>query len=247
MGEAESREPETRDREGSRDKEQGEKTGSRRQKQRARDKDKEPEPKTGDRDRQRPEQRDKRQRPEPEHGTGNRSGNWGKEQKAVREVGCVNGDGNGGANPEGQRSVWLIGDAQGWVASAVIDQHLSVRWAARAEEVPTSPSKADAGILVLSRNEPIPVDLLAQLAPAWTILQSGPSFGGRRTERAAAAALSVVPGVRFVPLPDQPWTNRARVAGIQTRESLAEILAALGLAGIVPAEALPGAGRRKTG
>ncbi len=155
--------------------------------------------------------------------------------------------GSEGVNPVGPRSVWLIGDAQDWVASAVIDQDLSARWAARSEEVPTSPSKSDAGILVLGRNEPIPADLLAQLAPVWTVIQSGPGFGGRRVERAAAAALSVIPGTRFVPLPDLPWTARARAAGVQTRESLAEILASLGLPGVMGPGHLPGAGRRKTG
>jgi hypothetical protein len=140
-----------------------------------------------------------------------------------------------------------VGDAQDWLASAVIDQGLTVRWAARSEEVPTSPSGADAGILVLSRSDTIPADLLAQLAPAWTIIQNVPGFGGRRLERQAAEALSVIPNCRFVPVPDGPWTRKARAAGIQTRESLAEILASLGLAGIVAPEALPGAGRRKTG
>ena len=154
--------------------------------------------------------------------------------------------GSEGVHPVGPRSVWLIGDAQDWVASAVIDQGLTVRWGARAEDVPGDATKADAGILVLSRSDIIPADLLAQLAPAWAILQSVPGWGGRRVERAAAAALSVIPNCRFVPLPDQSWTRRARSAGIQTRESLAEILAALGLPGIVPPDRLPGTARART-
>ena len=148
---------------------------------------------------------------------------------------------------DGVRTLWLLGnDCRDWLASAVIDQHLLVRWAPSTDHVPSDPVRALAGILVLSRSDTIPADLLAQLAPAWTILQVGPGWGGRRVERQAAAALSVIPNCRFVPLPDQSWTRRARAAGIQTRESLAEILASLGLPGIVLADQLPGRARART-
>ena len=159
----------------------------------------------------------------------------------------MSNDGAAELEGQGQRVLWLVGGVQDWLASAVIDQRLIVRWAPSTEQVPAQPLRADAGILVLAKSDIIPADSLSSMAPTWTVIQSGPGFGGRRVERAAAAALSVIPNCRFIPLPDLPWTARARSAGVQTRESLAEILASLGLAGIVAPEALPGAGHRKTG
>lgn len=159
----------------------------------------------------------------------------------------MSNDGAAELEGQGQRVLWLVGGVQDWLASAVIDQRLIVRWAPSTEQVPAQPLRADAGILVLAKSDIIPADSLSSMAPAWTIIQNVAGFGGRRLERQAAAALSVVPNVRFVPFPDLPWTTRARSAGIQTRESLAEILASLGLAGIVPADQLPGRARTRRG
>ena len=88
--------------------------------------------------------------------------------------------------------------------------------------------RAKAGIAVLARSGWLAADGLGFLAESWICVQNVPGWGGREFQKRSAESLSVVPRVRFVSLPAGAWVMKAAKANVYTRESLAELLAALG-------------------
>lgn len=131
---------------------------------------------------------------------------------------------------------WLVGPCPDWIVSAVVDQGLRVRWIRAVDQAEADAEPGQAGVAVLEHEHSLltGAGALAGLAPAWSVLLNAPGWGGKRFQRAAAAAIASFPRTRLVPLPDADWVAKARRANVHTREALAEILAALGLA--------PGAG-----
>ena len=121
----------------------------------------------------------------------------------------------------------MVGPCRDWVASAVVDWGLRVAW--RPEfGGEAAAERARAGVAVLPKSGWVPADDLAGWAESWVCLLDLPGWGGRRYQKLAAQQMATVPGVRFVPLPGGEWIARAAAANVQTRESLTEILGALG-------------------
>lgn len=132
----------------------------------------------------------------------------------------------------GDNALCLVGPCRDWTASAVMDWGLSVSWVPGIRDDLVTTAKVNgrvkAGIATLARSGWLPADGLGSLAESWICVQNVPGWGGRAFQKRAAESLSVVPGVRFVSLPAGAWVMKAAKANIHTRESLAELLVALG-------------------
>ena len=127
--------------------------------------------------------------------------------------------------------LWFVGPCTDWVASAVIDHGLVVRWAADAREVRAEPSAA-GGIAVLEDERALVLGVreLGRLAPAWMVLVNVPGWGGERWQR-TSEGICDLGRIRLVRLPRGPWTARAQRHNVHTREALSEILAEMRVTG----------------
>ena len=75
--------------------------------------------------------------------------------------------------------LWFLGPCTDWVASAVIDHGLVVRWAADVREVRANAPSAAGGIAVLEDERALVLGMreLGRLATAWMVVLNLPGRG----------------------------------------------------------------------